>query len=481
MKPVHLALCAVAAILAGCAGLPSKPAPVVLPDRAPLGDFTHNGGAWPTSDWWRRYRDPTLDRLIDAALESAPSLATAHARFDSAREAVRLAGAASGAHVDLRGSAERQRLSDNGLFPPKLLGFQWYNQADLGLQASYTFDWWGKQRATVEAALDEAQAAEAERAAAASALASSVANAYFGWQSDENRLALAHRRLHAVERDAAIAHARVDAGLDPADAVARSDSTVAAAREAIASLEGSAKMRVVAIAALVGRSAADLPPLTVRPLPAVGASLPDDVTIDLISRRPDITASRWRVEAAQKTSESARAAFFPDISVNALAGLSSIDFGKLLEYGSRVPQASVALNLPVFDAGLLRSRYAASRASVRAAIAQYDQTVVEAARDVATQAAAREQAAAQRTQRAIQVAAARELRDSASAQVRQGITDERIALSAALALIDEQDAMIRLEADALVADIGLQRALGGGYGNPQRVAEIHSNSTKPTP
>ena len=481
MRAVRAALCALAATLSACAGIPSKPAPVVLPDKAPLGDLPHAGGVWPTADWWRGYRDPTLDRLIDSALASAPSLASARARFESAREAVRIAGAATGARVDLAGSAERQRLSDNGLFPPALLGFQWYDQTDLGLQASYTFDWWGKERAAVEAAMDEAHAAEAERGAAALALASSVADVYFGWQSDENRRALAHRRLIVVEREADIESARVKTGLDPADDLARSDSAAAAAREAIAILEGSAKMRGAALAALVGCSTADLPPLVVKPLPAVAAALPNDVKIDLISRRADITASRWRVEAAQKNSESARAEFFPDISVNALAGLSSIDFGKLLQYGSRVPQASVALHLPVFDAGLVRSRYAASRAALRAAIAQYDQTLVDAARDVATQAAAREQAAAQRAQRALQVDAARELRDSASAQVRQGIKDERIALSAALALIDEQDAMIRIDASALSADIGLQRALGGGYGNPQRAADVHSNSTKPIP
>ncbi len=481
MRAVRAALCALAAALSACAGIPSKPAPVVLPDKAPLGDLPQAGGAWPKANWWRGYRDPTLDRLIDSALASAPSLASARARFESAREAVRIAGAATGARVDLAGSAERQRLSDNGLFPPALLGFQWYDQTDLGLQASYTFDWWGKERAAVEAAMDEAHAAEAERGAAALALASSVADVYFGWQSDENRRALAHRRLIVVEREADIESARVNTGLDPADDLARSDSAVAAAREAIAILEGSAKMRGAALAALVGRSTADLPPLVVKPLPAVAAALPNDVKIDLISRRADITASRWRVEAAQKNSESARAEFFPDISVNALAGLSSIDVGKLLQYGTRGPQASVALHLPVCDAGGVRPRYAASRAALRAAIAQYDQTVVDAARDVATQAAAREQAAAQRAQRALQVDAARELRDSASAQVRQGIKDERIALSAALALIEEQDAMIRIDASALSADIGLQRALGGGYGNPQRVADVHSNSTKPIP
>ena len=125
----------------GCAGLPAKRAPSQLTSAAPLdGLDAAGGGEWPAKEWWQRYQDPTLDKLIELAMASSPTLATAHARYDSARQSVRVAGAASGARVDANAGIDRQRLSDNGLFPPRLLGFTWYNQADLGLQASYTFD-----------------------------------------------------------------------------------------------------------------------------------------------------------------------------------------------------------------------------------------------------------------------------------------------------------------------------------------------------
>ena len=117
---------AVVALLAaaGCAGLPVKPQPAALPAQAPLSDAGEGeGGAWPAHDWWQRYQDPTLDRLIEMALASSPSLATAHARFDAATQSVRIAGAVSGAHLEAEGDADRQRLSDNGVFPPRLLGF----------------------------------------------------------------------------------------------------------------------------------------------------------------------------------------------------------------------------------------------------------------------------------------------------------------------------------------------------------------------
>jgi multidrug efflux system outer membrane protein len=475
---------AIAMVLAGagCAGLPPKHKPVQLTSAAPLDGLEFaGGGEWPAKDWWKRYQDPTLDRLIDLGLASSPTLATAHARYDSARQSVRIAGAAAGVRVDASADVDRQRLSDNGLIPPHLLGFTWYNQADLGLQASYTFDWWGKQRGLVEAAIDQAHAAQADRSAAALVLASSIADAYFGWQADQSRVALAHEYEDIVKREGAIATARVRAELDPADNTDRSDLALAAARERIAALDGSSKLRLVELAALVGRSTAELPALQAKPLPAVSGNLPDDVKIDLMSRRADITASRWRVEAAERNLDSARADFFPDVTINALLGLSSIDVGKLLEYGSRVPQAAAAIHLPIFDAGRLKARYGAGQAAIDSAVANYQDTLVGAARDVATQASTRAQIAAQRTQRAIEVDAARQLRSSASARVRQEITDWRPELTATESWIEQRDALLQLDAAALSADIALQRALGGGYESPQKLANSHSIATTTTP
>jgi multidrug efflux system outer membrane protein len=450
------------ASLGGCAGFPAKTTAVQLPQTAPLSDLG-GGGEWPAADWWKRYGDATLDRLVAMALDSSPSLNTARARLDSARQAVRVAGAASGAKVDAVTDANRDRFSNNGVFSPRLLGFNYYNQYDLGLQASYTFDWWGKQKDAVESAMDEAHASEAERTAAALLLASSVADTYYGWQADELRLALAREREALEQRRHDLIAARIRGELEAADAVQSADAALAAVREQIANLQGSAALRVVMLASLVGRAAAEMPVLAVKPLPAIGAGLPDSVGIDLLARRADITASRWRIEAAERSRDSARAEFYPDISVNALLGVQSIDIGTLLQYGSRVPQVSAALHLPIFDAGRLKARYGAAQSAIDSAVAEYQETLVAAARDVATQAASRAQLAAQRRQRAVEVDAAQRLTQSAAARVRQGVTDARVQLAATESWLEQRDALAQLDAAALTTDIELQRALGGGY------------------
>lgn len=453
----------VAATVTACTGLPGKPKPAVLATEAPLSDFKSDAAAWPDEKWWTRYQDPDLDQLIDMALASSPTLATAHARVDSARESVRLAGAGSGAHVDATGDGSRQRLSDNGLFPPDLLGFHWYNQFDLGLQASYTFDWWGKQKDTIQAAMDQAHAAAADRSAAALVLASSVADTYFGWQADQSRLALAREREATVQQEGRVTAFRIRADLDAADEADRADANLAAVRDQIAMLQGSAALRVVTLASLVGRSPAELPTLKWRPLPTLSAGLPDNVKIDLISRRADITASRWRVEAAEQSRAEARAEFFPDFSITALAGIQSRDMSKLFMYSSRVPNIAGAVHLPIFDAGSLKARYGASQASLNSAVASYQDTLITAAREVATQVTTRSQLAAERIQVQAQLDAAQRLKTSAAARVRQGVVDSRMELTATESWIAQRDALLQLDAAALSADIGLQRALGGGY------------------
>ena len=455
--------CAALAVLAGCAGVPARPPPVALGSEVALADTVTDGAPWPEVKWWTGYRDSTLDRLIELALASSPTLATAHARFDSARQSVRIAGAAVGAHVDASADADRQHLSENGLFSPRLLGFNSYDQFDLGLQASYSFDWWGRQRATVAAALDEAHAAQADRSAAALTLAGAVADTYFGWQADQSRLGLARRREATVAREGAIVRARIRAELDPGEQIEQATAALAASRERIAALAGSAALREVALAALVGQPRQQLPPLQPRPLPGLSAGVPDDVTLDLIARRADVTAGRWRVEAAQKTREGARADFYPDVSINGLIGLQSLDVAHLLEYGSRVPAITAAVHLPLFDAGRLKGRYGAAQAAVDAAVASYRDAVLTATREVAAGAATRAQLAAQRSQRAAAVAATLALERGAAARARQGVTDPQAELEATDSWLEQSDALLQLDAAALSADIGLQRALGGGY------------------
>ncbi len=131
---------------------------------------------------------------------------------------------------------------------------------------------------------------------------------------------------------------RIGAQLESADQSTEATLQLAVQREQLEILKGSRRLRIVTLAALAGVDAAALPPLAVRPLPQATTRLPDDVGTNLLARRPDIAASRWRVEAALRDTDVQRAYFYPDVSINALAALSAIDAGRLLRADSAAPR-----------------------------------------------------------------------------------------------------------------------------------------------
>ncbi|MGA9422045.1 MAG: efflux transporter outer membrane subunit, partial [Rhodanobacteraceae bacterium] len=355
------------------------------------------------------------------------------------------------------------RLSENGFIPTQFLGFTWYNQGDLDLQFSYDFDFWGRRRAAIEAAIDQARAAQAESNAAALLLTTAVADTYFAWQGDQLRLALARSAVGAQQHNRAIVAARTRQGIEDPDDLSKADAALSQTREQVLATEGSAQVRLVALAALLGVAPAALPKLDTRPLPRTDGGLPAGAGLDLVARRPDIAASRLRVEAAVQDVKQARAAFFPDINLKAMAGFSSIDLGKLLSPGSRVFQFAPAIHLPLFDAGSLRARYGTDRARLDSAIADYNAAVVDAARDAATQSLTLSMTLQRADEQAMQVAATQRQRDSAAARVRAGVSDRRALIAAEVQLLRQRDAAAVLATQRIAADLALIKALGGGY------------------
>jgi outer membrane protein, multidrug efflux system len=135
----------------------------------------------------------------------------------------------------------------------------------------------------------------------------------------------------------------------------------------------------------------------------------------------------------------------------------------LFTAGSRMGGIGPALHLPIFARGQLHAAYGASQAQLEAAAAQYDASVVDAARDVATQALTLAQVGARREERVRQLDATLALQRSAIARVRRGLGDDRNLLAAQVDVLQQRDAAIALHAQAIAAEIALTKALGGGY------------------
>jgi outer membrane protein, multidrug efflux system len=483
MKPVGLGISFL--VLSGCSTwLPAEHSTPSLRSDAPVILSATSGqptSGWPMQAWWQRYDDPILNDLVARALRDSPSLTQAEARFEVANQAVRIQSAQSGLQVSAQASVMRLRLSDNGLLPTTFLGFNWYNQADLGLKASYDFDWWHKRERLTNAAVFQSRAAQAEQLAAAIALSGSVVQSYLGWQADQAQLANIDAQLALLYKQQAINTARINAALENADDSYRLEAQRAALRQQRVQWQYSAQVRRVLIAALAGVSEADLPAFTVKPTTNFDAAVPNNLTVDLLAHRADIASAYWQVKANEQQLGAARAEFMPDISLNVLAALSSIGLGKLLNTGSAAPNIGLALHLPLFDSGLLKAQYGARAAEVDAAVANYNQTVVNAARDVASALLQLQRVDAEQQQHAMQMRALTQLLDSANHRYQQGLTDLRPVLAAQQTLLQQQATYSALQAARATADMQLQLALGGGYAARLRDAETSAGPVSPSP
>jgi NodT family efflux transporter outer membrane factor (OMF) lipoprotein len=323
-----------------CATLPS-PTPARIA-KAPEGyaaakSLAAPDAAWPTDTWWKAYSDAQLDGLIDEALIGSPTLAQAEARLRRAQALARQAKAAQQPSLSANGAIERSKQSYNNGIPADFVPQGYNNYGNLSLNFDWELDFWGKNRAAVAAATSEIRAAQADAAQARLMLATSVAAAY----ADLSRL---YAERDVAERAVALrletenlVSDRVANGLDTRGELSQAQAGPPAARAELAALDEQIAQTRNGLAALLG--AGPDRGLTIN-RPSISGlkpfGLPGNLAADLIGRRPDVVAAKWRAEAASQRIGQARAALYPNVNLAAAVGVQSLHLGKMFDNGSDV-------------------------------------------------------------------------------------------------------------------------------------------------
>jgi len=456
---------ATAFLLSGCAaGIDpqSKPlAPEALATGKSFGAVP-DMAAWPHQDWWKRYRDPGLDHLVEEALAGSPSLQLAHARLAKADAVIGQAQAHNQPSLGLDASSQRGRFSSNYIYPPPLGGSTFTtNRAFLNF--GWDIDFWGKNRAAIGSARSQAKAAEADAAAARLALSTAVARAWFQLQRLDALHDVTEAAIHQREDILALTRQRVLAGLDTNVELREAESALPQARLDLATLDENIGLARNQIAALLGQGP-DAGLAIGRPAAQAGdfVALPVALPASLVGRRPDLVAARWRVEAASHGIDYARAQFYPDLNLVASLGVISLGYSKFLTAASENTQVGPALTLPIYQADL-KANLRVRDADYDAAVAQYNQTLIEALHDVADQitsllALRQEQSQQQQAQAKIEEAYA-----LAVQRYKAGLGNYLVVLTAQTAVLQQRRTAAELKARTLDLDVSLVRALGGGY------------------
>ncbi|MGH8457132.1 MAG: TolC family protein, partial [Stenotrophobium sp.] len=202
-----------------------------------------------------------------------------------------------------------------------------------------------------------------------------------------------------------------------------------------------------------------------RPRLNLGATLklPDHLPVDLLARRPDVLAARARVDAASHGEAAAKAAFYPDINLSAFAGLGAIGLNNLFQSGARTYGAGPAIHLPLFESGQLKAGYRAAHADVDAAIAAYNDTVLQAVQQTADQLSLIASSRQQIGQNLQTLAASEDALRIAQARYREGLTGRLAVLAAQTRVLAAQRTQVELVEAQAVARVTLLLALGGSF------------------
>ena len=452
--------------LAGCATAgPDYHAPERSAATAPAvqGAF-HAGEGGMTSHaplpdrWWRLYDDPKLDALVEQALAANADLRVADANLTRAQAVLREAQAGRTIGTSVEGGASLSRPSGTGESLPGVVGY------DLGLSASYTLDLNGQVRRAIEASSADVEASAAARDTVRTSIAAAVARAYAQVCAANYSLGV-NRQVVALQRDTADATRRLfRGGRGTAFDVSRAEAAVESSAAALPAFEAQRQNGLYLLAILLGRPPADYPAEVegCAALPVLGQPLPTGDGAALIRRRPDIRQAERAIAGDTARLGVAMADLYPHISIGGSLGLSGPlkDLGGGTSFGMSLgPLLSWSFpNRPV-----VRARIDQADAQVKADLARFDGTVLEALRQA-------ESALETYRRDAERAAALDAARDSAAVSAGQAQRLFRFGRGDFLSLLDAQRSLAGAEAAAAAArsqllldQVAIFLALGGGW------------------
>jgi multidrug efflux system outer membrane protein len=467
--------------LAGCAVGPDYQRPEVNTPAAfkeasadtPLS--AGEAGNWQTAkpsedalrgEWWKLFKDSTLDSLEAQAQDANQNLKAAAARLGQARALLKDAKSDRYPKVDAgfgpmreRVSPASQGLSDSG---PGAYNTLWRAQGTV----SYEVDLFGRVSSTVDAATADAQQSAALYRSVLLALQADVAQGYFQVRELDSELAIYRRTVELRSQTMQLIQRRYDAGDISELDLARARAELESAR---ADEAGIARRRAAAehaLAVLLGKTPAEFS-MPDQPLTRVALDIPAGLPSSLLERRPDIAAAERAMAGANARVGVAKSAFFPSLNLTGAAGFESSDLSNLFHWSSRTfllgPLVGTALSLPIFDGGRRQAGLDRARAVYEEDVANYRQTVLTAFREVEDNLASLRLLHGQTTAQDAALQAATRAASISQMQYREGAVSYLDVLDADRNALQQQRASAQLDGDRASTTINLIRALGGGW------------------
>jgi NodT family efflux transporter outer membrane factor (OMF) lipoprotein len=455
-------------VLSACAtpphGEPPQRAPMVASSLGLTGEVAQPA----PDDWWRSFGDEQLNGLISGALQSNPGLAQAGSRLREAQAQVAVEHA--GQLPGLRLSGGETRLKIPSGFPPALDAGSSVWAGDLGAVLSWDLDLWGKHADAFAQAGALSRAAGLDIEDARLMLAGAVVQAYIdldrAYAQADIAVQAQQQRAHILD----ITRQRVAAGLDTRVELREAEGALPQAQVALIQAQSAQALAEHELAALLGRGADAYGAMT-RPAMHLdaGLPLPSALPVNLLARRPDVIAALDRIEAADAGKRAAKAAFYPSVSLSALAGFASFSLTDLIGASSFGYGFGPSIALPLFDAGRLRAQYRGNEAALDGAVASYNDTVVRAVHQAADQLSLIDALGTQSQQQQQSLGAAEDASRLAEERYRAGLAGYLTVLNAETEVLNERRQRVDLSASLALARVTLLLSVGGSFQPPSSI------------
>jgi NodT family efflux transporter outer membrane factor (OMF) lipoprotein len=420
---------------------------------------------WPAAQWWRAYGDPQLNHWVELAAAGAPSLAMAAARVRQAQAMAGLAESAEALQGNGQSSLKRHDWASDQFYGPGALAntTTWDNNASLGL--SYSLDFWGREHNASERALDLAHVGAAQARQAQLELQDNVVRAYIQLSLNFAQRDIAQATLAQQEQMLDLAQRRLAGGIGTHFEVSQAQTPLPETHRQIDALDEAIALSRNQLAALVGKGPGEGAGLQ-RPTLSLDTALklPSALPAQLLGQRPDVVASRWTVAAQARGIDVAQAGFYPNVDLLANLGYMATGGGMLTFLaGSKFNySAGPAISLPIFDGGRLRAQLGKATAGYDLAVAQYNQTLVNALKNISDQLIRRESMDKQQVFADEALASAQKTYDIAMIAYQRGLTDYLNVLNAQTLLFHQRQIQQQVQAARLSVHAELVVALGGG-------------------
>ncbi len=413
--------------------------------------------------WWEVFHDPILNGLIQEARKSNYDIRIAMARVEEAWAQIGVVAGTRMPQINVNGSFNRQRSSENGVFP----GGDLYNQYNSQIGATWEIDLFGRIKRQIASAKAHFQATQELKTDVMISVYAQVAQAYINLRTAQVRLSTSLHNIESQREIVDLTKTRFKYGLASDLDVAQSEQVLALSEATLPLLRTQIENSIHTLSVLLGKTPSELMDLLRAPQPI--PMLPDKIRVgipmDLVRRRPDIRAAERQLAAQTERIGIATSYLYPRFSILGMFGFLSTDATDAFHWSSRTFSVGGGLNWNIFNGGSVRSLIKVEDARTKQALLNYEKTILKAMKEVenALVKYADDMQRVADLQHSVKVA--KRTLELSLILYKEGLRDFQSTLDAERVLFEAENSLAQAEGVTAISLVELYRALGGGW-NP---------------